>query len=42
MSEQDIDSAARSVLGEQADRYDRVAPLWQSYLGMRRYWDSRG
>jgi len=42
MSEQDFVSAARSDLGEQADRYDRVAPLWQSYLGMRRYWDSRG
>jgi glyoxylase-like metal-dependent hydrolase (beta-lactamase superfamily II) len=42
MSEQDFVSAARSDLSEQADRYDRVAPLWQSYLGMRRYWDSRG
>ena len=21
--------------------YDRVAPLWQSFIGMRRYWDSR-
>lgn len=42
MSEQDFVAAARSDLGDQADRYDRVAPLWQSYLGMKRYWDSRG
>ncbi|HST13283.1 MAG TPA: MBL fold metallo-hydrolase [Gaiellaceae bacterium] len=41
LSEQDFVAAARSDLGEQADRYDRVAPLWQSYLGMKRYWDSK-
>jgi glyoxylase-like metal-dependent hydrolase (beta-lactamase superfamily II) len=41
MSEQDFVAAARSDLGEGADRYDRVAPLWQSYLGMKRYWDSK-
>jgi glyoxylase-like metal-dependent hydrolase (beta-lactamase superfamily II) len=41
MSEQEFVAAARSDLGEQADRYDRVAPLWQSYLGMKRYWDSK-
>jgi glyoxylase-like metal-dependent hydrolase (beta-lactamase superfamily II) len=41
MSEQDFVAAARSDLGERADRYDRVAPLWQSYLGMKRYWDSK-
>jgi glyoxylase-like metal-dependent hydrolase (beta-lactamase superfamily II) len=41
MSEQEFVAAARSDLGERADRYDRVAPLWQSYLGMKRYWDSK-
>jgi glyoxylase-like metal-dependent hydrolase (beta-lactamase superfamily II) len=41
MGEQDFVAAARADLGDDADRYDRVAPLWQSYLGMRRYWDSR-
>ncbi|MGN6798691.1 MAG: MBL fold metallo-hydrolase [Gaiellaceae bacterium] len=41
MEEQDFVGAARTDLGEDADRYDRVAPLWQSYLGMKRYWDSK-
>jgi len=41
MTEQDFVAAARADAGEDADRYDRVAPLWQSYLGMKRYWDSR-
>jgi glyoxylase-like metal-dependent hydrolase (beta-lactamase superfamily II) len=42
LGEQEFVAAARADLGEDADRYDRVAPLWQSYLGMKRYWDSKG
>jgi glyoxylase-like metal-dependent hydrolase (beta-lactamase superfamily II) len=41
LGEQDFVAAARADLGDDADRYDRVAPLWQSYLGMKRYWDSK-
>ena len=41
MSEQDFVAAGRADAGEDADLYDRVAPLWQSYLGMKRYWDSK-
>jgi glyoxylase-like metal-dependent hydrolase (beta-lactamase superfamily II) len=41
MSQEDFVEAARADLGEEADVYDRVAPLWQSYLGMQRYWDTR-
>lgn len=41
MDEREFVAAARGDLGDDADRYDRVAPLWQSYLGMKRYWDSR-
>ncbi len=26
---------------DEADRWERAAPLWQSYAGMRRYWDKR-
>ena len=41
IGEQDFVTAGRADAGEDADRYDRVAPLWQSYLGMKRYWDSK-
>jgi glyoxylase-like metal-dependent hydrolase (beta-lactamase superfamily II) len=34
-------AAARADMGEEADHYDRVAPLDQSWLGLRRYWDKR-
>jgi glyoxylase-like metal-dependent hydrolase (beta-lactamase superfamily II) len=33
--------AARADAGDEADVYDRVAPLWQSWHGLRRYWDKR-
>jgi len=26
---------------EDADRYEQAGPLWQSYAGLRRYWDKR-
>jgi glyoxylase-like metal-dependent hydrolase (beta-lactamase superfamily II) len=41
MSEQEFVATARADAGDEADLYDRVAPLWQSYLGMKRYWDSK-
>jgi glyoxylase-like metal-dependent hydrolase (beta-lactamase superfamily II) len=33
--------AARAEAGFDADDYDRVAPFWQSWHGLRRYWDKR-
>jgi len=33
--------AARADAGADADLYDRVAPFWQSWHGLRRYWDKR-
>jgi glyoxylase-like metal-dependent hydrolase (beta-lactamase superfamily II) len=30
-----------AAVGDEADLWERAAPLWQSYLGMRRYWDRR-
>ena len=33
--------AARADVGDAAPLYDRVAPFWQSWAGMRRYWDVR-
>ena len=32
---------ARADAGADADHYDRVAPFWQSWHGLRRYWDKR-
>src|SRR6266536_2056555 len=40
----DVDAfvaAGRSDAGADADDYDRVAPYWQSWHGLRRYWDKR-
>jgi glyoxylase-like metal-dependent hydrolase (beta-lactamase superfamily II) len=35
-------AAARADLPpEEADAYDRAMPFWQSYAGLRRYWDTR-
>jgi glyoxylase-like metal-dependent hydrolase (beta-lactamase superfamily II) len=42
MTEDEFVDAARSDLEEEvgeAPYYERAAPLWQSYLGLRRYWD---
>jgi glyoxylase-like metal-dependent hydrolase (beta-lactamase superfamily II) len=45
LDEQAWTSVARNDLeaavGAEADLWERAAPLWQSYAGMRRYWDKR-
>jgi glyoxylase-like metal-dependent hydrolase (beta-lactamase superfamily II) len=41
-SEQEFVAAAKADLPpEEADGYDRAMPFWQSYAGLRRYWDTR-
>ena len=30
-----------AAVGDEADHWERAAPLWQSYAGMRRYWDKK-
>jgi glyoxylase-like metal-dependent hydrolase (beta-lactamase superfamily II) len=40
-----IDAARRNLVaavGDEAGLWERAAPLWQSYAGMKRYWDKRG
>ena len=32
---------ASETEGVDAGVYDASAPLWQSYLGLKRYWDKR-
>ena len=38
--EQFADAAARD-LGDDRDAYEQAMPFWQSYAGLRRYWDKR-
>jgi hypothetical protein len=35
-------AAAQADAGDDAELYDRVAPFWQSWLGLKRYWETRG
>ena len=39
MEQDDFVEAARADAGDDAALYDRVAPFWQSWSGLRRYWD---
>lgn len=46
MSEEEFAEAARADLNETdgeegAADYERAAPLWQSYAGLKRYWDTQ-
>jgi glyoxylase-like metal-dependent hydrolase (beta-lactamase superfamily II) len=39
--EEDFGTAAIAELGDDAPPYVQAMPLWQSYAGLRRYWDKR-
>jgi glyoxylase-like metal-dependent hydrolase (beta-lactamase superfamily II) len=41
MEQEEFVAAARADAGDDADLYDRVAPFWQSWAGLKRYWDTR-
>jgi glyoxylase-like metal-dependent hydrolase (beta-lactamase superfamily II) len=41
IDQQTFVDAARADAGKDADLYDRVAPFWQSWAGMKRYWEKR-
>ena len=45
MTEEEFVGVGRAELEAEAlasiDAYDKAAPLWQSYLGLKRYWDKR-
>jgi glyoxylase-like metal-dependent hydrolase (beta-lactamase superfamily II) len=40
MGQEDFVDAALADAGDDAEAYDRVAPFWQSWQGLRRYWDT--
>ncbi|MGZ4333336.1 MAG: MBL fold metallo-hydrolase [Gaiellaceae bacterium] len=41
MDQETFVAAAQKDAGDDAQLYDRVAPFWQSWAGMRRYWDKK-
>ncbi len=41
MGQEEFVEAALADAGDEADAYDRVAPFWQSWHGLRRYWETR-
>jgi glyoxylase-like metal-dependent hydrolase (beta-lactamase superfamily II) len=41
MTQDEFVAAARADAGADADDYDQVAPLWQSWVGLERYWATR-
>ena len=41
MNQEEFVAAARADVGSDADVYDRVAPFWQSWAGLNRYWEKR-
>jgi glyoxylase-like metal-dependent hydrolase (beta-lactamase superfamily II) len=41
MEQEEFVAAARADAGDDADLYDRVAPFWQSWSGLKRYWETR-
>jgi len=41
MDQETFVEAARADAGDDAKLYDRVAPFWQSWQGLERYWEKR-
>ena len=41
MSQEAFVDAALEDAGPDAETYDRIAPFWQSWQGLRRYWETR-
>ena len=41
MSQEAFVETALVDAGDDSETYDRVAPFWQSWQGLRRYWDTR-
>jgi glyoxylase-like metal-dependent hydrolase (beta-lactamase superfamily II) len=40
-TEDEFEESAIVELGDDAPEYEQAMPLWQSYAGLRRYWDKR-
>ena len=40
-SEEEFEAATKADLADDAPAYEQAIPAWQSYAGLRRYWDKR-
>ncbi len=40
-SEEEFEALAAADLGDDRDPYEQAMPFWQSYAGLKRYWDKR-
>jgi glyoxylase-like metal-dependent hydrolase (beta-lactamase superfamily II) len=40
-TQEEFEQMAAAQLGDDAPPYEQAMPLWQSYAGLRRYWDKR-
>jgi glyoxylase-like metal-dependent hydrolase (beta-lactamase superfamily II) len=40
-SEEEFEAAAAEDLGAERDQYEHAMPFWQSYAGLKRYWEKR-
>ena len=40
-SENEFEAAAAADLGDDRDAYEQAMPFWQSYAGLKRYWEKR-
>jgi glyoxylase-like metal-dependent hydrolase (beta-lactamase superfamily II) len=40
-SEEEFEAAAAADLGEDREPYEQAMPFWQSYAGLKRYWEKR-
>jgi glyoxylase-like metal-dependent hydrolase (beta-lactamase superfamily II) len=40
-TEQEFEAAATADLGPDRDAYEQAMPFWQSYAGLKRYWEKR-
>ena len=38
-TEEEFAAEAEADLGEDRDAYEQAMPFWQSYAGLRRYWE---
>ena len=41
-TEEQFEADAGADLGDDRDAYEQAMPFWQSYAGLKRYWEKRG